>query len=45
MHLSKNILRALEANKDVPPLSQYPKAHQVCCSPGFNRINTTMLTI
>ncbi|PAV21031.1 COP9 signalosome complex subunit 12 [Pyrrhoderma noxium] len=29
MHLSKNILRALEANKDIPPLSQYPKAHQV----------------
>ncbi|KAI0068538.1 hypothetical protein BV25DRAFT_1866536 [Artomyces pyxidatus] len=27
--LSKNILRALEANKDIPPLSSYPKAHQV----------------
>ncbi|TFK25971.1 COP9 signalosome complex subunit 12 [Coprinopsis marcescibilis] len=27
--LSKNILRALEANNDVPPLAQYPRAHQV----------------
>ncbi|KAF8505867.1 hypothetical protein F5888DRAFT_1604664 [Russula emetica] len=27
--LSKNILRALEANRDVPPLHEYPRAHQV----------------
>ncbi|KAI5123395.1 hypothetical protein M0805_006103 [Coniferiporia weirii] len=27
--LSRNILRALEANKDIPPLSSYPRAHQV----------------
>ncbi|KAM5534817.1 hypothetical protein V8D89_011533 [Ganoderma adspersum] len=27
--LSKNILRAIEANPDIPPLSQYPRAHQV----------------
>ncbi|KAI0053718.1 hypothetical protein FA95DRAFT_1552221 [Auriscalpium vulgare] len=27
--LSKNILRALEANRDIPPLQEYPKAHQV----------------
>ncbi|KAF4601868.1 COP9 signalosome (CSN) subunit [Pleurotus pulmonarius] len=27
--LSKNILRALEANSDLPPLSAYPKSHQV----------------
>ncbi|ETW84096.1 hypothetical protein HETIRDRAFT_415809 [Heterobasidion irregulare TC 32-1] len=27
--LSKNILRAIEANPDIPPLSQFPKAHQV----------------
>ncbi|KAI0307068.1 hypothetical protein B0F90DRAFT_1807764 [Multifurca ochricompacta] len=27
--LSKNILRALEANRDIPPLHEYPRAHQV----------------
>jgi hypothetical protein len=27
--LSKNILRALEANPDIPPLSEYPRSHQV----------------
>ena len=27
--LSKNILRALEANPDIPLLSEYPRAHQV----------------
>ncbi|KAJ4472841.1 hypothetical protein C8J55DRAFT_519790 [Lentinula edodes] len=27
--LSKNILRALEANRDIPALSQYPRSHQV----------------
>ncbi|KAF9534585.1 hypothetical protein CPB83DRAFT_866015 [Crepidotus variabilis] len=27
--LSKNILRALEANNDIPPLSAYPRSHQV----------------
>ncbi|KAJ8514861.1 hypothetical protein ONZ45_g7641 [Pleurotus djamor] len=27
--LTKNILRALEANTDVPPLSAFPKSHQV----------------
>ncbi|KAH9482326.1 Protein CSN12-like protein [Psilocybe cubensis] len=27
--LSKNILRALEANNDIPALSLYPRAHQV----------------
>jgi COP9 signalosome complex subunit 12 len=27
--LSKNILRALEANRDVPALHEYPRAHQV----------------
>lgn len=27
--LSKNVLRAIEANPDLPPLDQYPKAHQV----------------
>ncbi|KAK7470200.1 COP9 signalosome (CSN) subunit [Stygiomarasmius scandens] len=27
--LSKNILRALEANKDIPDLSLYPRSHQV----------------
>ncbi|RPD66879.1 COP9 signalosome complex subunit 12 [Lentinus tigrinus ALCF2SS1-7] len=27
--LSKNILRAIEANPDIPPLSQYPRSHQV----------------
>ncbi|KAH9060931.1 hypothetical protein EDB87DRAFT_1683052 [Lactarius vividus] len=27
--LSKNVLRALEANQDIPPLSEYPRAHQV----------------
>ncbi|KAI0080873.1 hypothetical protein K474DRAFT_1682360 [Panus rudis PR-1116 ss-1] len=27
--LSKNILRAIEANPDLPPLSAYPRSHQV----------------
>jgi hypothetical protein len=27
--LSKNILRALEANRDIPPIYEYPRAHQV----------------
>jgi len=27
--LSKNILRALDANPDVPPLKEYPRSHQV----------------
>ena len=27
--LSKNILRALEANRDIPALYEYPRAHQV----------------
>jgi hypothetical protein len=27
--LSKNILRALEANTEIPPLSEYPRSHQV----------------
>ncbi|KAG2013168.1 hypothetical protein CC2G_010104 [Coprinopsis cinerea AmutBmut pab1-1] len=27
--LSKNILRALDANNDIPPLHQYPRSHQV----------------
>ena len=27
--LAKNILRAIEANPDIPPLSQYPRSHQV----------------
>ncbi|KAJ3736189.1 hypothetical protein DFJ43DRAFT_707720 [Lentinula guzmanii] len=27
--LSKNILRALEANRDIPALSEYPRSHQV----------------
>ncbi|KAF8165689.1 hypothetical protein B0H34DRAFT_690045 [Crassisporium funariophilum] len=27
--LSKNVLRALEANNDIPPLSAYPRSHQV----------------
>lgn len=27
--LSKNVLRALEANSDIPPLSAYPRSHQV----------------
>ncbi|KAK7696258.1 hypothetical protein QCA50_000911 [Cerrena zonata] len=27
--LSKNILRAIDANPDIPPLSSYPKSHQV----------------
>ncbi|KAH9002215.1 hypothetical protein EDB86DRAFT_3124088 [Lactarius hatsudake] len=27
--LSKNVLRALEANQDIPPLQEYPRAHQV----------------
>ncbi|KIK64846.1 hypothetical protein GYMLUDRAFT_160775 [Collybiopsis luxurians FD-317 M1] len=27
--LSKNILRALEANRDIPALSHYPRSHQV----------------
>ncbi|KAG2099317.1 hypothetical protein BD769DRAFT_1426537 [Suillus cothurnatus] len=27
--LSKNILRALNANPDIPPLSEYPRSHQV----------------
>lgn len=27
--LSKNVLRALEANNDIPPLSSYPRSHQV----------------
>ncbi|KAI0797101.1 PCI domain-containing protein [Abortiporus biennis] len=27
--LSKNILRAIEANPDIPPLSAYPRSHQV----------------
>ncbi len=27
--LSKNILRALEANRDIPSLHEYPRAHQV----------------
>ena len=27
--LSKNILRALEANRDIPLLHEYPRAHQV----------------
>ncbi|KAI6127354.1 hypothetical protein EDD16DRAFT_1690586 [Pisolithus croceorrhizus] len=29
INLSKNILRALEANPDMPPLSAYPRSHQV----------------
>ncbi|GLB34162.1 putative PCI domain contatining protein [Lyophyllum shimeji] len=27
--LSKNVLRALDANTDIPPLSAYPRSHQV----------------
>ncbi|OCH94282.1 hypothetical protein OBBRIDRAFT_850183 [Obba rivulosa] len=27
--LSKNILRAIDANPDIPPLSAYPRSHQV----------------
>ncbi|KAH9844364.1 uncharacterized protein C8Q71DRAFT_696573 [Rhodofomes roseus] len=27
--LSKNILRAIDANPDIPPLSTYPRSHQV----------------
>jgi len=27
--LSKNILRAIDANPDIPPLHQYPRSHQV----------------
>ena len=27
--LSKNVLRALEANQDIPALKEYPRAHQV----------------
>ncbi|KZT71567.1 hypothetical protein DAEQUDRAFT_809881 [Daedalea quercina L-15889] len=27
--LSKNILRAIEANPDIPPLAAYPRSHQV----------------
>ncbi|CCM01740.1 uncharacterized protein FIBRA_03806 [Fibroporia radiculosa] len=27
--LSKNILRAIDANPDIPPLMQYPRSHQV----------------
>ncbi|OSX59333.1 hypothetical protein POSPLADRAFT_1150079 [Postia placenta MAD-698-R-SB12] len=27
--LSKNILRAIEANPDIPPLTSYPRSHQV----------------
>ncbi|KAN0132594.1 hypothetical protein V8E53_009610 [Lactarius tabidus] len=27
--LSKNVLRALEVNQDIPPLQEYPRAHQV----------------
>ncbi|KAI0638471.1 hypothetical protein C8Q77DRAFT_1091300 [Trametes polyzona] len=27
--LSKNILRAIDANPDIPPLSSYPRSHQV----------------
>ncbi|KAI0722381.1 COP9 signalosome complex subunit 12 [Cerioporus squamosus] len=27
--LAKNILRAIDANPDIPPLSQYPRSHQV----------------
>ena len=27
--LSKNILRAIDANPDVPPLASYPRSHQV----------------
>ncbi|KAF6761987.1 hypothetical protein DFP72DRAFT_1061270 [Ephemerocybe angulata] len=27
--LSKNILRALDANNDIPPLTSYPRSHQV----------------
>ncbi|KAF8915400.1 hypothetical protein CPB85DRAFT_428049 [Mucidula mucida] len=27
--LSKSILRALDANNDIPPLQQYPRSHQV----------------
>jgi hypothetical protein len=30
--LSKNILRVLEVNTDIPPLSEYPRSHQVCHS-------------
>lgn len=29
INLSKNILRALDANTDLPPLSAYPRSHQV----------------
>ena len=29
--LSKNILRALDANQDIPPLTAYPRSHQVRC--------------
>jgi COP9 signalosome complex subunit 12 len=29
--LSKNILRALENNNEIPELGLYPKAHQVKC--------------
>ncbi|KAJ3490722.1 hypothetical protein NLI96_g1203 [Meripilus lineatus] len=29
--LAKNILRAIDANPDIPPLSSYPRSHQVGC--------------
>ncbi|KAG8901299.1 COP9 signalosome (CSN) subunit [Tulasnella sp. 403] len=32
--LSRNIIRALSANKDIPPLEQYPRADQASSSPS-----------
>ena len=39
--LAKNILRALDANHDIPPLSAYPRSHQVRLS--FGTGNSWML--
>ncbi|KZT05561.1 COP9 signalosome complex subunit 12 [Laetiporus sulphureus 93-53] len=33
--LSKSILRAIDANPDIPPLTEYPRSHQAWISPLF----------
>lgn len=47
--LSRNILRALDANKDIPPLSSYPRAHQVREYPwywsSFSHLIRSLLSI
>ena len=40
--LAKNILRAIDANPDIPPLSQYPRSHQVSLDSSMIKLGLTL---